>query len=220
MYDESELLPLSALQHFVFCQRQCALIHIEGLWVENRFTAEGRLMHKKVDTAGPEYRDGIRIERGIALVSHRLGLIGKSDVVEFHPVDGVKESPREIPFPVEYKRGRPKPDHSDLVQLTAQALCLEEMTGADVPEGAIFYGQPRRRMLVTIDEILRNETERLSGELHGFIAKGETPASVYGKKCDKCSFLEICMPKACDKKKNVDRYIQVLVSQLEDDESW
>lgn len=220
MFSEDDLLPLSALQHFVFCRRQCALIHIEGLWVENRFTAEGRLMHKKVDTDGPEYRGGIRIERGIALVLRRLGLIGKSDVVEFHPSTDSTGSTREVPFPVEYKRGRPKPDHSDLVQLTAQALCLEEMTGVEVPEGAIFYGQPRRRMQVLIDDALRNETEQLAGELHRFVDAGKTPAASYGKKCDKCSFLEICMPKTCNAKRNVGRYMRTLASQIEDDGAW
>ena len=218
MYSETDFLPLSALQHFVFCRRQCALIHIEGLWVENRFTAEGRLMHRKVDNEGPEYRDGIRIERGIPLVSRRLGLIGKSDVVEFPALSTELDGKaHEVPFPVEYKRGRPKPDHCDLVQLTAQALCLEEMTGMAVPEGAIFYGQPRRRMQVLVDDALRNETENLAEELHRFVEEGKTPAAVYEKKCDKCSFLDICMPKTCNAKRNVKHYLRTLAAQIEDD---
>jgi len=217
MFKEQDLLALSALQHFVFCRRQCALIHIEGLWSENRFTAEGRLMHRKVDNEGPEYRDGIRIERGILLVSRRLGLIGKSDVVEFRPPTDKARNTHKIPFPVEYKRGRPKPDHSDLVQLTAQALCLEEMTGEQVAEGAIFYGQPRRRMQVLVDDALRTETENLAEELHSFVEEGKTPAAVYGKKCDHCSFLDICMPKTCTAKRNVGRYVRMLASQIEDD---
>jgi len=217
MYSEDDLLPLSALQHFVFCRRQCALIHIEGLWYENRLTAEGRLMHQKVDDGGPENRNGIRIERSVLLVSRRLGLVGKSDVVEFHPSPDSVGDRGEIPFPVEYKRGRPKPDHSDLVQLSAQALCLEEMTGTKVPEGAIFYGQPRRRIQVPIDTALRHETEQLAMELHRFIQRGVTPAPAYEKKCDKCSFLEICMPKSCSPNRNVGRYIKTLVSQIEDE---
>ncbi len=174
-------------------------------------------MHSKAHEGGKEWRDGVRTERSISLVSRRLGLIGKSDVVEFRPLTDSTGSAGEIPFPVEYKRGRPKPDHSDLVQLTAQALCLEEMTGVEVPEGAIFYGQPRRRIQVPIDTALRNETEQLAMELHRFIQRGVTPAPAYEKKCDKCSFLEICMPKSCNPNRNVGRYIKTLVSQIEDD---
>ena len=135
-YKEDDLIQLSALQHLVFCERQCALIHIEQVWSENLFTAEGRIMHEKVDTANRESRGNIRIEYGVPMRSLRLGLIGKADVVEFH-----KTGDKWIPFPVEYKRGKPKLDNSDKAQLCAQALCLEEMMNVGIPEGALFTGR-------------------------------------------------------------------------------
>ena len=142
-----DLIMLSALQHLVFCERQCALIHIEQLWSENVLTAEGRIMHDKVDTANRESRGNIRIEYGVPMRSLRLGLIGKADVVEFHkpcPVMYLNgNSDKWIPFPVEYKRGKPKGGNCDKVQLCAQALCLEEMMNVEIPEGALFYGQTR-----------------------------------------------------------------------------
>lgn len=219
-FSDTNLLPISALNHFIFCQRRCALVHLEKQWTENRFTSEGRLMHKKVDNAGPELRDSVRVERGIALVSRELGLIGKSDVVEFHSPPAEVVEGAEIPYPVEYKRGRPKPDHSDFVQLTAQALCLEEMTGASVPEGAIFYGQSRRRMIVLIDSALRGETEHLAQRLHQFIQAGKTPAPNYGKRCEKCSLLDICMPKTCSEGKRVSRYISRMTIDAGENDPW
>ena len=149
-YTEDELIQLSALQHLVFCERQCALIHIEQLWSENLFTAEGRIVHEKVDTANRESRGNIRIEYGVPMRSLRLGLIGKADVVEFH-----RNGDKWTPFPVEYKRGKPKGGNCDKVQLCAQALCLEEMLNVEIPEGSLFYGQTRRREDVTFDEKLR-----------------------------------------------------------------
>ena len=140
-YSEDDLIMISALQHFAFCPRQCALIHIEQVWTESGLTAEGRIMHEKVHEEQRESRGAVRIECGIPLRSLRLGLIGKADVVEFHRIGkGVWQ-----PFPVEYKRGKPKPDHCDKVQLCAQAMCLEEMLSVPVPEGALFYGRTRRR---------------------------------------------------------------------------
>ena len=140
VYTEDDLLRLSALQHLLFCERQCALIHIEQIWTENLFTAEGRIMHDKVDTANRETRGNVRIEYGVPMHSLRLGLIGKADVVEFH-----KDEDDWVPFPVEYKRGKPKKDNSDKAQLCAQALCLEEMMNVEIPRGALFYGETRRR---------------------------------------------------------------------------
>ena len=133
-YNEDDLIQLSALQHLVFCERQCALIHIEQLWSENLFTAEGRIMHDKVDTANRESRGNIRIEYGVPMRSLRLGLIGKADAVEFH-----RNGDKWIPFPVEYKRGKPKGGNCDKVQLCAQALCLEEMMNVEIPVGVLFY---------------------------------------------------------------------------------
>ena len=196
-YTEDDLIQLSALQHLVFCERQCALIHIEQLWSENLFTAEGRIMHDKVDTANRESRGNIRIEYGVPMRSLRLGLIGKADVVEFH-----KHGEKWIPFPVEYKRGKPKSDNCDRVQLCAQAICLEEMMHVEIPAGALFYGQTRRREDVTFDEKLRTETEEAAKKVHELIASGITPKAECSAKCKKCSLVELCLPKASRKASN------------------
>ena len=178
MFSEDDLLPLSALQHLLFCERQCALIHVEGLWAENRLTVEGRHLHERPDRGDTETRGRIRTARGVALRSLRLGLIGKADVVEFYhnPATGVLVGV----LPVEYKRGRPKRDNSDRVQLCAQALCLEEMTRLSIPAGALFYGAPRRRTDVSFDQELRATTEQAARRLHEMIAGGVTPPG-YGR---------------------------------------
>jgi len=153
MYTEDDLLPLSGLQHLLFCERQCALIHIEQAWAENLLTAEGRIMHERVHEADRESRGEVRIEYSMPLRSLRLGLIAKADVVEFHrKLDpGEKGSSKWLPFPVEYKRGKPKKENYDKVQLCAQAMCLEEMLDVQIPEGAIFYGRTRRRQDVVFE---------------------------------------------------------------------
>jgi len=185
-------LPLSALQHLLFCERQSALIHVERLWEENRFTAEGRVLHEKVDEGRGESRPGVRITRSLQLRSEALGLHGVADVVELHArVDGGWQ-----PFPVEYKRGKPKAHDADLVQLCAQAICLEEAFGVPVPEGALFYGQTRRRLDVVFDEGLRALTRRTAARLHELIASGVTPRAVKEKKCEACSLKEVCLPEA------------------------
>ncbi len=207
MYSETDLLPLSALQHYIYCPRQCALIHIEQQWVENRFTAEGRAQHERVDRREHKTRDGVRIEYAVPLRSLQLGLIGKADAIEFHP-NSKNPNPDSlgIVYPVEHKRGRPKPSHCDWVQLCAQALCLEEMLNTEIPEGAIFYGQPRRRQVVVFDSALRAETEQTARNLHALIQSGKTPAAEYNsKKCGACSLHEICMPR---KHRTVSRYLQ------------
>ena len=170
-YCEDELLPLSALQHIQFCERQCALIHVEQLWEENLFTAQGRVMHERVDVVGGESRRDVRIVHAMPLRSLRLGLVGKADVVEFHRQgDG-----RWQPFPVEYKRGRPKRYNWDKVQLCAQAICLEEMLTCVVPEGALFYGKTKRRQSISFDKGLRAQTEAAAVLLHELIRAGRTP---------------------------------------------
>ncbi len=198
IYTEDDLIQLSALQHFVFCLRQCALIHIEQLWSENLFTAEGRIIHDKVDTANRESRGNIRIEYGVPMRSLRLGLIGKADVVEFHKIDNGKW----VPFPVEYKRGKPKGGNCDKVQLCAQAICLEEMMNIEIPDGALFYGQTRRREDVKFDSALRKETESAAVRLHELIASGITPKAEYSKKCERCSLVDLCLPKVSSKASN------------------
>lgn len=188
--DESDLIALSALQHYRFCPRQCALIHVEQAWAENRLTAQGRVLHENTDkpsehSAGPS---GGRIARAMPLRCLRLGLHGVADTVEFLP-DGV-------PFPVEYKRGKPKPDTRDAVQLCAQALCLEEMTRRSVPAGALFYGETRRRTPVEFTVELRAETESLARATLAMIRSGVTPPARYDSaKCDACSLLALCSPK-------------------------
>src|SRR3989339_724493 len=195
MFSEDDLIQLSALQHLVFCERQCALIHIEQVWSENLFTAEGRIMHDKVDTANRESRGSIRIEYGVPMRSLRLGLIGKADVVEFHR----KDDGTWLPFPVEYKRGKSKLDNCDRVQLCAQAICLEEMLNVEIPEGALFYGQMRRREDVVIDKALRMKTEEAAKKVQELIKSGITPKAEYSAKCKKCSLVELCLPKASSK---------------------
>ena len=181
-------LPISALQHWLFCPRQCALIHVERLWAENRFTAEGRLLHERADEGRPESREGMRILRGVQIASLAHGIHGIADVVEMRGA---------IPRPVEYKRGRPKAHRADEVQLCAQALCLEEMTGETVAEGVLFYGRNRRRTPVAMDETLRALTRRVIDEARDAIDAGRLPAPVYeAKRCDACSLMELCRPKA------------------------
>lgn len=184
---EAALIPLSALQHHLFCPRQCALIHVEGLWAEDTATAEGRLLHERVDAGRPETRPGVRVARGIALRSLVLGVAGKADAVEFH-------GRPPVPFPVEYKRGKPKAHRADEVQLCAQAICLEEMFGRTVPEGALFYGATRRRLAVPFDAPLRALTAQVAREARENIQAGHTPSPVHGPGCARCSLLDLCQP--------------------------
>lgn len=208
-YTEDEYLSLSALQHILFCKRQCALIHIEQLWVENRFTAEGRIMHERVDRGDQVDRGRVKIEYALPLKSSVLGVTGKADVVEFH----LKEVSKKvwIPFPVEYKKGKPKKNFSDKVQLCAQAFCLEEMLNVKVETGALFYGKMRRRLDVVFDEYLRELTIKTSEELHRMFSSGVTPPPHYEKKCDTCSFLKLCLPKTIEKKRTVSSWIERMI---------
>ncbi len=229
MFPEDALLPLSALQHMLYCPRQCALIHVERLWSENRYTLEGRHLHQKADAGKGERRSrGLRpgsgrgdaakpgaagelhVTRGMPLRSFRLGLSGKADVAEFHSTPpgqftahpGTPSLPHAdisaaLPYPLEYKRGKPKKDRSDEVQLCAQGLCLEEMLGVAVPGGAIFYGKTRRRTPVVFDDALRRVTLDTIDRLHEMIDGGVTPAAVYEKKkCERCSLKNLCLPTA------------------------
>jgi CRISPR-associated exonuclease Cas4 len=208
-YVEEDFIMLSALQHYAFCPRQCALIHIEQVWQESGLTAEGRIMHEKVHEQDRESRGNVRIEYGLPLRSLTLGLIGKADVVEFHRVD------KNVwqPFPVEFKRGKPKLDHSDMIQICAQAMCLEEMLFVSVPKGAIFYGRTRRRQDVSFDEILRKETEEAARETHQLISSGNTPPPVYGKRCESCSLIGQCLPKTMQKRRSVNAYLTRILGE-------
>jgi len=211
VYDENDLLPLSALQHLLFCERQCALMHIEQAWDENRLTMEGRILHERVHAADDESRGNVRIVRGLRLRSRRLGLSGVADVVEFHRA----ENGAWIPFPVEYKRGKPKADPCDTVQLCAQALCLEEMLSIAVPAGALFYGTTRRRQDVAFDADLRRLTEETAQRLHGFLEGRVTPPPVFRPRCDNCSLKELCLPKAVGSR-SARRYLQRMVAEAKE----
>lgn len=211
IYQEDEYLALSALQHILFCPRQCALIHIEQIWEENLFTAQGRIMHERVDRGDQADRGKVRVEYGLPLKSARLGLTGKADVVELHRTDS--SVPKWIPFPVEYKRGKPKKDLSDKVQLCAQAMCLEEMLNTGIPSGALFYGKTRRRLEVAFDEALRHETMAAAEQLHAMFESGITPPPEYAEKCDTCSFLSLCMPKTIEKKRTVSAWLSRMVRE-------
>ncbi len=185
-YSDDELLPISALQHLVFCERQCALIHVERLWAENQLTVEGNLLHKKAHEASHETIRGVRVVRGLWLVSRILGLVGQADIVEFHSSGLV--------VPVEYKRGKPKKDASDRIQLCAQALCLEEQLCVSIETAHLFYGQKKRRTEVAIDASLREATLAKIKRLRQMIQFAETPPANRLPKCDKCSLIESCLP--------------------------
>lgn len=197
---EDGLIPLSALQHYLFCPRQCALIHVEQLWAEDGATAEGRLMHERVDGRQAETRPGLRILRGLAIRSLALGVTGLADSVE------MRGKPA-IPFPVEYKRGKPKAHRADEVQLCAQAICLEEMFGVAVPDGALFYGETRKRLPVAFDEALRSLTSRVASETRAMLAAGRTPVPRYGPGCRRCSMVDLCQPKRLEKPPSVASWI-------------
>lgn len=187
---ESEPIPLSAVQHAVYCLRQAALIHLERLWADNRFTAEGDVLHAVADKGGSRRSHGARRVMSLPIGSARLNLVGVTDLVEFTPgPEG------EIAFPVEYKRGRPKLHRADEAQLCAQAFCLEEMTGRPVPEGALYYAQTKRRVAVPFDAGLRALTEAAIADLATALASGVTPPpTTHRARCKACSLLDLCRP--------------------------
>lgn len=189
-------IPISALQHAVYCLRQAALIHIERLWEENRFTAEGRVLHDVAHEAGERKgRRGARRVTALPVACRRLNIAGIADLVEFRAGDV-----GETAFPVEYKRGKPKLHRADEVQLCAQALCLEEMTGRPVPEGALFYGETKRRLVVPFDAELRRFTEETALAFGALVAQGQTPPPVWrASRCRACSLIDLCRPKAMAK---------------------
>ncbi|MCD7945933.1 MAG: CRISPR-associated protein Cas4 [Clostridiales bacterium] len=198
-FDEGDYLQLSGIQHFVFCRRQWALIHLEQQWAENLRTAEGRLLHKNAhDNQQRTLRGDLLTVRAMRVHSARLGLSGECDVVEFRrSAEGVPltgEKGLWLPYPVEYKRGRAKPTACDEAQLCAQAMCLEEMLCCTVPEGALFYGQPRRRQEVVFTPELRATVERAAGEMHQLFQRGYTPKSKPSKGCNACSLKNLCLP--------------------------
>lgn len=210
-YKEDEYILISALQHYQFCPRQCALIHIEQIWIENRATAAGSVFHHVVHDSGDVSRPGVRISRNLPIGSRRLGISGEADVVEFHPCGDASGKIR-APFPVEYKSGGKKGDgnRADKVQLCAQAFCLEEMLSVPVPEGALFYGRNRRREQVLFDEELRRHTEAVIDATHALLASGATPAAIPTSACEFCSLQAICLPKQSSSPGCVERYLAAL----------
>lgn len=212
MYTEENYLMLSGIQHFAFCRRQWAIIHIEQQWEENYRTTAGELMHKKAHDEGAiEKRGELLIIRGLRIASHELGLSGQCDVVEFHQMeDGVTLFGYEgkwNPVPIEYKHGSPKENNADELQLCAQAICLEEMFQTVIPEGFLYYGENRRRSHVEFTEDLCGQVKKISAEMHELFQKGYTPKSKYTKQCNACSLENVCVPKL-QKAGNVREYIE------------
>lgn len=214
-YSDDELVMISALQHYLFCKRQCALIHLEGVWSENRLTAEGRILHDKVDRRGAETRRALHQATSLRLYSRQLGVTGVADMVEFYQTEEAVDAEGRVvaaplkglrgfwrPFPIEYKHGRPKSHRADEVQLCAQAICLEEMLGVRVSAGALFYGATRRRCEVDFDEELRSLVGEVAEGVHQLIAGGRTPPAVFGKNCSACSLLDFCQPQVSKARKS------------------
>lgn len=216
-YNEEEYLQLSGLQHFVFCRRQWALIHIEQQWSENLLTVQGNILHEKAhDPDSRESRGDVLITRGMKVSSPTLGVSGECDVVEFHRTPGGISLPgREggwQPYPVEYKRGSPKSTDADRLQLCSQAMCLEEMLCCEIPEGALFYGETRRREVVSFTPQLRQQVQTSLEEMHALFRRNHTPKVKPTKGCNACSLRELCIPKIC-RKKPVEEYLRTRVEE-------
>lgn len=206
MFTDDELIPISALQHLLFCERQCALIHVDHLWSENRLTTEGKLLHERVDTPGHRYQRGVKVVRALPLVSLVHGLTGKADTVEF--VHG------RPPRPVEHKRGSAKRIDADRVQLCAQALCLEEMLGLAIPEGDLFYNRTRRRETVLFDDKIRARTIAAAARVRELIVLNIIPRARFEKsKCARCSLLNLCLPDATAETRSASGYLKRAVTK-------
>jgi len=219
MYSEEATLLLSGIQHFAFCRRQWALIHIEQQWNENLLTAEGKILHENAHEGQQcEKRGGFLITRSMGVESKELGIRGSCDVVEFHEApDGVELFGREgkyLPLPVEYKRGRPKANNADALQLCAQAICLEEMLLCEIEKGYLYYGETRHRVEVAFTQELRDEVKQIVLEIHKLYNAKYTPKVKTGGSCRSCSLKDICLPKLC-RGKTVSAYIRGKLEELE-----
>jgi len=237
MYHEEDFLPVSALQHLIFCERRAGLVLLEGCWDDNLYTVEGRIFHERTDETTAEWvgRD-MRVVRGLRIHSRSLGLVGRADVLEFHRLgagsldketdpefaeQGVKlsyTSGRWRPFPVEYKRGRLRREEGFEIQLCAQALCLEAMLQTHVPSGAVYYGKTRRRLPLEFTSELRSQTQVAALRLHELVEVRRVPSPVYQKKCEHCSLKDLCMPKALSSRRSVRRYLAQVLSSVENEE--
>ncbi|MCX8105784.1 MAG: CRISPR-associated protein Cas4 [Ignavibacterium album] len=207
MYTEDDFIMISALQHYIFCPRQCGLIHIDDVWQDNLFTVRGEILHEKVDTDSYETRGDVKTVRGLRIHSYKYGIVGRCDVVEFKDTSKGKEI-----LPVEFKAGEPKEDISDKVQLCAQVLCLEEMLNVEISKAAFFYGKIRRRNIIEITTELREQTQEVISKVRELVDNKKVPIIEYSSKCRNCSLISICQPKAMNKKK-LNRYIQDLFQQ-------
>jgi CRISPR-associated exonuclease Cas4 len=217
-YPADDWLPLSGIQHFVFCRRQWALIHVEQQWQENALTAEGRLMHRRVDDPFfAEKRKDVVVARSVPVASPYLGLSGVCDIVEFTAsADGIQLPGRDgrfLPVPIEYKRGREKRDHCDEAQLCAQAMCLEDMLLVPISAGCLYCGQTRRRLVVEFTDELRSLVRDACREMHNYARRGYTPRVKTSKACRSCSLADVCLPELQDRTPPASRYIQ---QQLEE----
>ena len=210
MYSDEDLLLISGLQHLSFCERRWAIIHMDQEWAENVLTIEGKQLHQRVHEQGAESRGQVRLVRGLQLHSFALGLFGVADLVEFHNTpEGLK------PYPVEYKRGGKRYERSDEIQLCAQAMCLEEMLGASVAEGAIFYGQPRKRHQVDFDGLLRENVGFLCKRARELLEKKRIPPAIIAPHCGNCSLNSVCMPELSGKDRSK-RYLEEIITCIED----
>lgn len=218
IYAEEDFLQLSGLQHFAFCRRQWALIHIENQWAENERTVDGVLMHEKAhDREFKESRGDRLIKRGVSVYCAELGISGQCDVLEYYQSDtGIPLNGKEglwQPYPVEYKRGSPKENSADALQLCAQAMCLETMLCCDIPEGALYYGEIRRREYVRLDQELRDQVRQMLIQMHSLYKRGYTPKVKPTKSCNACSLRELCLPKLL-KSRSVSAYLKAAVEEL------
>ncbi|MGN0846122.1 MAG: CRISPR-associated protein Cas4 [Kiritimatiellia bacterium] len=224
---DDELVMLSALQHYLFCPRQCALIHVESVWSNNYLTMSGRVLHDRVDRVGGETRGDVHFATSLRLVSHRLGLTGVADKVEFRRVDQPKDEAGCVvsvrlpgragywrPRPVEYKRGRPKEHRADEVQLCGQALCLEEMLGVTIPRGDLFYGATRRRVEIAFDEELRRLTQDTANYVRELFRNGVTPPPIPDGKCEACSLRDQCRPEETSTGQSARRWLESQLNEV------
>ncbi len=214
MYTDEELLPLSALNDLLFCERRAAMHLLERIWQDNQYTTEGQFAHRRVDQTADLKRGDHRNVTGMMLSSYRLGLAGRADLVEFRSVP--ESSTLRVPFPVDFKRGRKRRWDNDEVQLCAQALCLEEMLGVTVPQGAIFHIRSQQRRDVVFDTALRQKTEEAAGRLQSLVRSGHTPAARWKPRCRGCSLLESCLPRVWRQATSASQYLEDVILQSED----
>ncbi|WP_343209595.1 CRISPR-associated protein Cas4 [Anaerolentibacter hominis] len=217
-YKEEDYLMLSGIQHFAFCQRQWALIHIEQQWEENVHTVEGQLLHKRAhDSILTEKRNGVVISRGLPVYSRSMGISGVCDIVEFYrEEDGITLHGHRgtyRAYPVEYKKGSPKDTEIDILQLTAQALCLEEMMSTQITEGALYYGEIRRRQVIEITQERKEQVRTMFQQMHQLYERQYTPKVKWSKSCSACSIKDLCMPEL-GKTENVQSYIEQTLSDM------